>query len=57
MGGVGGSLSYLAGSRIADVSFPYGQTPTLILLAVIWAGVLPLLHSFARMYREKSAAH
>ena len=53
LGGVGGSLSYLAGSRIADVSFPYGQTPTLILLALIWAGVLPLLHAFARMYREK----
>ena len=53
LGGVGGSLSYLAGSRIADVSFPYGQTPTLILLAVIWAVVLPLLHGFARLYREK----
>ena len=53
LGGVGGSLSYLAGSRIADVSFPYGQTPTLILLAAIWAVVLPLLHGFARLYREK----
>ena len=53
LGGVGGSLSSLAGSRIADVSVPSGQTPTLILLAAIWAVVLPLLHGFARLYREK----
>jgi len=53
LGAVGGSLSYLGGGKIAGVQFPYGQTETLILLAVIWAGVFPLLHSFARMYREK----
>jgi hypothetical protein len=53
LGAVGGSLSYLAGSKIAGVQFPHGETPTLILLALIWAGVLPLLHAFAKMYREK----
>ncbi|SDT95067.1 Protein of unknown function [Pseudomonas pohangensis] len=53
LGAVGGSLSYLAGSKIAGVQFPQGETITLILLALIWAGVLPLLHAFARMYREK----
>ena len=53
LGAGGGSMSYLAGSKIAGVQFPHGETPTLILLAIIWAGVLPLLHAFARMYREK----
>lgn len=53
LGAFGGSLSYLGGGKIAGVSFPYGDTPTLILLALIWAGVFPLLHGFAGMYRAK----
>ena len=52
-GAVGGSLSYLAGSKLAGVSFPLGQTPTLLLLALLWAGIFPLLHSQAQMYRDK----
>ncbi|MBF7730553.1 DUF2878 domain-containing protein [Pseudomonas sp. N040] len=52
LGALGGSLSYLGGGKLAGVSFPHGETATLILLALIWAGVLPLLHGFARLYRQ-----
>lgn len=53
LGAFGGSLSYLAGGRLAGVGFPHGETPTLILLALLWAVVLPLLHGFASLYRER----
>ncbi|UCJ18619.1 DUF2878 domain-containing protein [Pseudomonas sp. MM211] len=43
-------LSYYAGATLSGVSFPYGTTITLAVLALIWAAVLPTLHGFARLY-------
>jgi hypothetical protein len=51
LGAVGGPLSYYAGAQLADVALPYGTWPTLALLALIWALVMPVLHGFARLYR------
>jgi hypothetical protein len=51
LGAIGAPLSYYAGAQLAGVGLPLGTWPTLALLAVIWALVMPLLHAFARLYR------
>lgn len=53
LGAIGGPLSYYGGAQIAGVGLPYGTWPTLLLLALIWAAVMPLLHSFAALYRRQ----
>ncbi|UTW09146.1 DUF2878 domain-containing protein [Pseudomonas benzenivorans] len=53
LGAVGGPLSYYAGAQLAGVGLPYGTWPTLALLAMIWALVMPVLHGFARLYRSQ----
>lgn len=53
LGAISGPLSYIAGSKLAGVGLPLGIPTTWILLAVIWAILLPLLHGFARLYRER----
>lgn len=53
VGAIGGPLSYYAGVQLAGVQMPHGQWPTLLLLALIWAGVLPLLHAFSALYRSQ----
>ncbi|QLC73867.1 DUF2878 domain-containing protein [Pseudomonas sp. LPB0260] len=53
LGAVGGPLSYYAGAQLADVTLPYGTWPTLALVALIWALVMPVLHGFARLYRSQ----
>ena len=53
LGAMGGSASYLAGSRLADVHFasvPEGP----VLLAIAWAFMLPLLVMCARHLRRLS---
>ncbi len=47
-GGLGGPMSYYAGARLAGVGFPYGLWPSLTLLALLWALLLPALHRLAR---------
>ena len=47
-------LSYYAGAQLSGVSFPLGTLPTLLILALIWAAVLPVLHGFARLYAGRS---
>ncbi|WP_437179974.1 DUF2878 domain-containing protein [Pseudomonas fakonensis] len=42
-GAVGGPLAYLGGARLADVALPLGPLVTALLLAGLWALVLPLL--------------
>ena len=42
LGGVGGPLSYLAGERFGAVVFGYSSGLTLILLAFLWALLMPL---------------
>jgi hypothetical protein len=54
LGAVAGPLSYLAGARLAGVVLPLGPWPTLLLLAVVWAGVMPLAHGFAQLYRLRA---
>lgn len=53
LGAVAAPLSYYAGAELADVGLPLGTWPTLALLAVIWAALMPMLHGFARLYREQ----
>jgi len=42
LGAIGGPMSYLGGARLAGVGLPLGLLPSLILLSVIWAALLPL---------------
>ncbi|MGE8495869.1 MAG: DUF2878 domain-containing protein [Pseudomonas sp.] len=53
LGAVGGPMAYYAGAQLGGVVLPLGTVPTLGLLAVIWAIVLPVLHGFARLYRSQ----
>jgi hypothetical protein len=53
LGASGGPLAYYAGAQIAGVGLPHGTWPTLALLALIWALVMPVLHGFARLYRAQ----
>src|SRR3990167_6412868 len=53
LGACAGPLSYYAGAQIAGVGLPYGTWPTLLLLAVLWALLMPVLHGFARLYRSQ----
>lgn len=43
-------FSYYAGATLAEVNLPYGKAVTLMLLALVWAALLPVLHGFARLY-------
>lgn len=47
LGALGGPLSYLGGARIAAVELPLGTWQSLLLIAAIWAVLLPLLHQLA----------
>ena len=53
LGAVSAPLSYYAGARLAGVGLPLGTWQTLLLLAAIWAVVLPALHGFAELYRQQ----
>lgn len=53
VGAVGGSFAYIAGAQLTEVELPLGTGPSLMILAAIWALVLPVLHGFAHMYREQ----
>lgn len=53
LGAIGAPLAYYAGAELGGVGLPLGTVPTLGLLAVIWALVLPVLHGFARLYRSQ----
>ncbi|OYT97297.1 MAG: hypothetical protein CFE49_02720 [Pseudomonas sp. PGPPP3] len=48
LGATSAPLSYYAGAQLAGVALPYGTATTLLVLALIWAVVLPLLHRLAR---------
>jgi len=47
LGAIGGPMSYYAGSKLAGVHLPLGLWPSMLLLAVIWAVVFPLLQRLA----------
>lgn len=53
LGAVCAPLSYYGGAQLAGVGLPLGTGPTLALLAVIWAVVMPVLHGFAKLYRAQ----
>lgn len=52
LGAIAAPLSYLAGARVAGVGLPFGTLPSLLVLALIWAAVLPLLHRLARQLKR-----
>ncbi|QIR15329.1 DUF2878 domain-containing protein [Shewanella aestuarii] len=47
LGGVSGSLSYLAGAKFYAVSLPMGQLQSSLILAVIWSVLFPVLLSIS----------
>lgn len=49
LGALAGPLSYWAGSRLAGVGLPLGTLPSLALLGLLWALLLPALHRLARL--------
>lgn len=53
LGAVGGPLLYGLIVQREDVSFTTGLMPGLLLIALAWAIMLPLLHGFAQLYREQ----
>ena len=54
LGFAGGPASYYAGSKLTDVSLAEPLWQTLLILAVIWALVLPLLQSFSEAWLKKA---
>jgi hypothetical protein len=53
-GAIGGPSSYFAGQRFGAVEFGYELMPTLLLLAAIWACLLPLFFRLTRqLYDEE----
>jgi hypothetical protein len=47
LGAIGGPLSYWGGARLADVGLPLGVWPSMLILALIWAMLMPALHWLA----------
>lgn len=52
LGAIGGPLSYLGGAKLAGVGLPLGLWPSLLLLAVIWAALLPLIQRLVAARRD-----
>lgn len=44
LGATTAPLSYYAGARLAGVGLPFGLWPSLLVLAMLWAVLFPLLH-------------
>jgi hypothetical protein len=53
LGALAAPLSYYGGAQLAGVALPYGTGFSLLVLAAIWAVVMPLLHGFATLYRNQ----
>ncbi|WP_257266421.1 DUF2878 domain-containing protein [Endozoicomonas sp. ONNA2] len=54
LGFFGGPSSYLAGSKMSDVTLAQPLWQTLMILAIIWALLLPLLQSFSQAWLNKA---
>ncbi|WP_083232373.1 DUF2878 domain-containing protein [Endozoicomonas atrinae] len=54
LGFFGGPLSYLAGSKMSDVTLAQPLWQTLLVLAIIWALVIPMLQSFSQAWLNKA---
>lgn len=54
LGAIFGPLSYIAGQRLEAVSFNYSQTLTVIVLALVWGGVTPLVAWLAQYAPPKA---
>ena len=52
LGGVFGSLSYIAGAQFNAVTLPFGESISMLILAVVWAILLPLFIKISRSYRQ-----
>lgn len=47
LGAFGGALSYWGGAKLAGVGLPLGTWPSMLVLALIWAILMPALHHIA----------
>lgn len=54
LGFIGGPLSYYAGGQLSGVVLAQPLWQTLLLLAVIWATVIPMLQSFSQAWLNKA---
>ncbi|USE38293.1 DUF2878 domain-containing protein [Endozoicomonas sp. SCSIO W0465] len=54
LGFFGGPLSYLAGSKMSDVTLAQPLWQTLMILAIIWALVIPILQLFSQAWLNKA---
>ncbi len=54
LGFFGGPISYLAGSKMSDVTLAQPLWQTLLVLAIIWAFVIPMLQSFSQAWLNKA---
>ncbi len=48
LGAIAAPPAYLGGATLADVPLPLGSLPTLVILACVWALILPACHCIAR---------
>ncbi|UAW97918.1 DUF2878 domain-containing protein [Halopseudomonas nanhaiensis] len=52
-GAVAGTFAYWVGAQLTDLRFGLDGSMTLVIVALAWAILLPMLHGFARMYRQQ----
>ena len=52
-GAIGGPLSYFAGAQLTEVSLAAPLWQTLLILAVIWALIIPILQAFSEVWLER----
>ncbi len=52
-GAIGGPLSYYAGAQLTDVELAAPVWQSLLIIAAVWAAVIPLLQSFSDVWLER----
>lgn len=52
-GSIAGTFAYWLGAQLTEFRLGLGNAMTLVIVASIWAFLFPLLHGFARMYRQQ----
>lgn len=57
LGGVAGSMTYLAGTRLSDFSLKHPQVTTLAAMFVVWACVFPLCLWIAKNILQSQKNH
>ena len=52
-GALAGTFAYWMGAQLTELRLGLGTSTTLLVVALAWACLLPLLHGFARMYHQQ----